>query len=134
MTAMRKIMLAAVTAAIAALASPAIAQNTYYFTGQGHIAASATATSQSSYVARIAAAIRSQLFYPRKAHARGARGVVGVAFTIGASGRLSSFAITRSSGDEDLDKAARTLVEATRFPPPPGGPVYVAMSVNYAPR
>jgi protein TonB len=74
------------------------------------------------------------MFYPPAARARRARGDVGVAFTIGASGRLNSFTITRSSGDEDLDKAARMLVEAARFPPPPAGPVHFVMTVTYAPR
>jgi protein TonB len=91
-----------------------------------------SAHAQPSYVSRIAATIQSQLFYPPSARARGAKGVVGVAFTIGASGRLSSFAITRSSGDKDLDKGARTMVEAARFPPPSGGAVHVAMNFDYA--
>jgi TonB family protein len=80
------------------------------------------------------AAIRSRLFYPPAARARGAKGVVGVAFTIGASGGVSGFAITRSSGDADLDAAARTLVQSAHFPPPPGGSAHVATSFNYVPR
>ena len=82
----------------------------------------------------MSAAIRSRLFYPPAARARGAKGVVGVAFTIGPSGALTSFAITRSSGDEDLDAAARTLVQSAHFPPPPGGSAHVATSFNYVPR
>jgi protein TonB len=93
----------------------------------------ASAASQSGYISEISAAIRGRLFYPEAARARGAKGVVGVAFTIGASGQLTSFAITRSSGDEDLDAAARTLVRSAHFPPPPGGSVHVATSFNYVP-
>ena len=96
--------------------------------------ASATAALKSAYASQIAAAIQSRLFYPPAARARGAKGVVGVAFTISASGALTSFAVTRSSGDEDLDRAARTLVESVRFPPPPGGPLHFATSFNYTPR
>jgi periplasmic protein TonB len=59
--------------------------------------------------------------------------MVGVAFTIGASGAVTSFAITRSSGDRDLDAAARTLVQSTHFPPPPGGSAHFATSFNYVP-
>ncbi len=81
----------------------------------------------------MSAAIRSRLFYPPAARARGAKDVVGVAFTIGASGALSSFAITRSSGDGDLDGAARALVQSAHFPPPPGGPGHVSTSFNYVP-
>ena len=85
-------------------------------------------------MAEITAAIRSRLFYPEAARAREARGVVSVASTIGPSGGLASFAITRSSGDADLDAAARSLVQSTHFPPPPGGgSVHVATSFNYAP-
>ncbi len=96
--------------------------------------APASAASQSAYVSAMSAAIRSRLFYPPAARARGAKGVVGVAFTISASGALSSFAITHSSGDEDLDTAARTLVQSAHFPPPPGGSVHVSTSFNYVPR
>jgi periplasmic protein TonB len=97
-------------------------------------APAASAASQSGYISAMSAAIRSRLFYPPAARARGAKGVVSVAFTIGALGALTSFAITRSSGDEDLDAAARTLVQSAHFPPPPGGSVHVATSFNYVPR
>ncbi len=97
-------------------------------------AAPASAASQSAYVSAMSAAIRSRLFYPPAARARGAKGIVGVAFTIGASGALTSFAITHSSGDEDLDAAARNLVQSAHFPPPPAGPVHVSTSFNYVPR
>jgi TonB family protein len=78
--------------------------------------------------------IRSRLSYPEAARARGARGMVGVAFSIGPSGGVTSFAITRSSGDHDLDAAARALVQGARFPPPPGGSAHIATSFNYVPR
>ncbi len=94
----------------------------------------ASAAAQSGYISEIISAIHSRLFYPEAARARGAKGVVSVAFTIGASGALTSFAITRSSGDRDLDAAARTLVQSTPFPPPPGGSFHGATSFNYAPR
>jgi periplasmic protein TonB len=81
----------------------------------------------------VAAIIRSRLFYPDAARARDARGMVGVAFTIGPSGAVTSFAITGSSGDHDLDAAARSLVQGSRFPPPPGGSAHIATSFNYAP-
>jgi len=97
-------------------------------------APAASAASQSAYISAMSAAIRSRLFYPPAARARGAKGVVGVAFTIGASGALTSLTITHSAGDEDLDAAARTLVQSAHFPPPPGGSVHVATSFNYVPR
>ena len=93
----------------------------------------AGAASMSAYTGEVSAAIRSRMFYPPAARARQARGVVGVAFTIGASGAVTSFSITRSSGDNDLDAAARTLVRTTRFPPPPGGSAHISTSFNYVP-
>ena len=97
------------------------------------IPAQAGAASHSTYIGEVSAVIRSRLFYPSAARARGAKGVVGVAFTIGASGAVASFAITRSSGDHDLDAAARSLVQGGRFPPPPGGSAHIATSFVYTP-
>jgi TonB family protein len=57
-----------------------------------------------------------------------------VSFAIGPSGAVTSFAITSSSGDRDLDAAARSLVQGGRFPPPPGGSAHIATRFNYAPR
>ena len=86
---------------------------------QASTASSAVVPARSAYVGEVAAEMRSRL-YPKAARARGAKGVVGVAFTIGASGAVSAFAITRSSGDKDLDAAARSLVQGARIPPAPG--------------
>jgi len=94
----------------------------------------ADAASQSAYISEISGVIRSRMFYPEAARARGARGVVGVSFTIGPSGAVAAFSITRSSGDRDLDSAARTLVQSSHFPPPPAGRVHIATSFNYVPR
>jgi TonB family protein len=82
----------------------------------------------------VSSAIPSRLFYPPPARLRGARGVAGVIFTIGASGAVTSFAITRSSGDHDLDAAARSLVQGGRFAPPPGGSAHISTGFNYVPR
>ena len=95
--------------------------------------AAASASSLSAYRGEVSAIIRSRLSYPEAARARGARGMVGVSFAIGPSGAVTSFAITRSSGDRELDAAARSLVEGARFPPPPGGSTRIATSFNYAP-
>lgn len=79
----------------------------------------------------MSAILHSRLFYPEGARARGAKGVVGVSFNIGSSGAVTSFSITRSSGDRDLDAAARSLVQGSRFPPPPGGSQRISTSFNY---
>jgi periplasmic protein TonB len=94
----------------------------------------ASASSLSVYISEVSAAIRSRLFYPPAAPARGARGVVRVSFAIGPSGAATLFAITRSSGDHDRDAAARSLVQGGRFPPSPGGAAHIATSFNYVPR
>jgi protein TonB len=93
----------------------------------------ASAESVSAYRGEVSAIIRSRLSYPDAARARGARGMVGVAFTIGPSGAVTSFSITRSSGDHDLDAAARSQVQGAQFPPPPGGSQRISTSVNYVP-
>ncbi len=97
------------------------------------IAPEAPAPSLSAYIGEVSAAIRNRLFYPDAARARRAKGVVGVSFTIGPSGAVSSFAITRSSGDHDLDAAARSLVQGGWFLSPPGGSAHIATSFNYVP-
>jgi protein TonB len=51
----------------------------------------------------------------------GVRGRVIIAFSIGASGRVTSASVSRSSGNVRLDAAARSVVASTSFPPPPGG-------------
>jgi protein TonB len=97
------------------------------------VPAQASAALLSGYIAEVSAAIRSRLFYPPAARPRGARGVVGVTFTIGASCALASFAITRSSGDKDLDAAARAVMHSAHFPPPPGGSAHITISFAYVP-
>jgi TonB family protein len=88
----------------------------------------------SAYVGEVQAAMHSRLFYPKAARARGAKGVVGVSFSIGPSGAVSAFAITRSSGDSDLDAAARAVVHSAPFPPPPGGSAHITTSFIYVPK
>jgi|GEM_PF-5955143 len=48
-------------------------------------------------------------------------GRVIIAFAIGASGRITSASVSQSSGNSRLDSAARSVVAATSFPPPPAG-------------
>jgi TonB family protein len=91
---------------------------------------SAARATVSAYIGEVSAELRSRLFYPRAARARG---VVGVSFSIGPSGALTSLAITRSSGDPNLDAATRSLVEGARFPPPPGGSAHISTSFAYVP-
>jgi periplasmic protein TonB len=77
--------------------------------------------SRGDYAGLLLAEVNRHRFYPSAARAEGATGGVGVAFTIGPSGRVVSQAITRSSGHAALDAAARAILSAVQAPPPPGG-------------
>ena len=58
-------------------------------------------------------------------------GAVGVAFTIGPSGRVISQSITRSSGNPVLDAAARTTLSSVHTPPPPGGRFSTSTNIRF---
>jgi periplasmic protein TonB len=77
--------------------------------------------SSASYAGLLAAELRRHTFYPAAARAVGATGSVGVAFTVGPSGRVISQSVTRSSGNAALDSAAHAILSAIHTPPPPGG-------------
>jgi clan AA aspartic protease (TIGR02281 family) len=96
--------------------------------------ATASSATLSAYIGEVSATIRSRLFYPKAARARGSKGVVGVSFAIGPDGKMTSFVLVRSSGDPVLDAAAYSLVQSAHFPPPPGGFARISTSFNYAPR
>lgn len=50
-----------------------------------------------------------------------ARGNVSVSFAIDASGRMAASGIIRSSGDDSVDHAIRTMLARSSFPAPPSG-------------
>ncbi len=50
-----------------------------------------------------------------------ARGNVSVSFAIDGSGRMASSGIIRSSGDDGVDHAIRTMLARSSFPAPPSG-------------
>ena len=74
--------------------------------------------SRASYAALVVAQIQAHQFYPEAARTRSEQGAVGVSFTIGASGRVSTAAITRSSGFAELDGAASQIVRSISPPAP----------------
>lgn len=76
------------------------------------------AASGAAYAGRVRAILQG------RAHALGIEdleGSVGVTFVIGASGRMESHAITRSSGSGSVDRLIRGMLASASFPPPPGG-------------
>ncbi len=99
--------------------------------GAANGAARATAMSPAAYAGLLAVEIRRHTFYPSAARAAGATGAVGVAFTIGPSGRVVSQSITRSSGSPILDSAARTTLNAIHTPPPPGGHFSTSTNIRF---
>jgi protein TonB len=71
-----------------------------------------------SYAGLVLGAIRSRVVYPTGASGSG---VAMVVFTVGASGRVSSASLSRSTGNPALDAAALSAVRGISVPPPPGG-------------
>jgi len=74
--------------------------------------------------------------YPRDAQRAGQEGVVAIAFTIDASGRVLSASVARSSGFPSLDQAAlETARRASPVPKPPsslGSSVSLTASIRFA--
>ena len=85
------------------------------------VAGLGTDAARADYGALALAQIRAHKFYPAAAIEAQESGKVGVTFVIGASGRIASITITRSSGSTILDRAAQAIVGAIALPPPPGG-------------
>jgi periplasmic protein TonB len=99
--------------------------------GAANGASGATAMSPAAYAGLLAAEIRRHTFYPSAARAAGVTGAVGVAFTIGPSGRVVSQSITNSSGNPVLDSAARTTLSSIHTPPPPGGHFSTSTNIRF---
>ena len=87
--------------------------------------------SRANYAGLLMAELNRHRFYPAAARAAGATGAVGVAFTIGPSGRVASQSITQSSGFAALDSAARTILASIHAPPPPGGSFFVTTMIRF---
>lgn len=90
------------------------------------------ALSRGAYAGLVAAELRRHQFYPAEARSQGATGAVGVAFTVGPSGRVVSQSITQSSGNAALDSAARAMMSAIQTPPPPGGSVSTSTTIRFS--
>ena len=81
-----------------------------------------SAADVSAFRAAVAGRLQGAKRYPESARARGASGVVVVAFSLDGSGHLVSVNVARSSGQSDLDaEAIATVRRAAPFPPPPAG-------------
>ncbi|MCW2275930.1 TonB family protein [Rhodoblastus acidophilus] len=99
--------------------------------GAAHGAQHANGMSPSAYAGLVVAELNRKKFFPAAARAAGITGSVGVAFTIGPSGRVVSQSITRSSGNGALDGAAHAILSSLHTPPPPGGRFSTATSIRF---
>lgn len=91
----------------------------------------AAAAARASYGSVLSAEIERHKVYPAAAKAEGATGSVGVSLTIGASGRVVSHAITRSSGNAALDAEVHAMIAAVQAPPPPDGAYRAALTIRF---
>ena len=87
--------------------------------------------SRASYAALVVAEIQAHRYYPESARAHGVQGAVGVAFTIGTSGRVASASVVRPSGSAELNDAARAIVRSIAPPPPPGGSFSASTTIRF---
>jgi protein TonB len=67
----------------------------------------------------LAAWIRRHTRYPSAARSRRAEGSPNVTFTVDSSGRVVTARLARSSGDDDLDRAALGALQGASVPAPP---------------
>jgi protein TonB len=73
-----------------------------------------------NYRGLVAAHLNRHKQFPEAARRRGAQGATVITFGIDASGKVTSVAVVRSSGNAGLDEAAQAMVRrASPFPAPP---------------
>jgi protein TonB len=88
--------------------------------------AAAPRVSPAKWQAKVLAWLNRHKRYPSGPKSRHEQGSVRVAFTIDASGRITSSRVTRSSGNDELDRAALDMVR--RSSPVPAPPKEIARS------
>jgi protein TonB len=102
-------------ASLTQLGAPAIRAGVENGTGD------APRMSLSAYGALVSAEVNRHKFYPPDARGTNASGNVGVVFTVGPAGTVTSHSISRSSGNAAIDAAVHTMMAAVQLPVPPGG-------------
>jgi len=96
---------------------------------QSSVASISGSAASSSYRSLVMAELNRRKFYP--SGAREARGVVYVTFAVGSSGAVTSFNISRSSGNGALDGAVLQMMRSVSLPPPPGGSFRATAPVHF---
>ncbi len=94
--------------------------------------AQASGMSRGDYASLLAAEVARHKVYPAAAREAHATGSVSVTFTVGASGRVISHSITRSSGNSSLDGTVHAIMAAVHAPPPPGGIFRSSTTINFS--
>jgi protein TonB len=89
------------------------------------------AKASASDLAAYGATIYAEIARHRDSSGLAASGSVGVVFTVGASGRIVSHAITKSSGDAGLDGRVHAMMQAVQAPPPPGGSFHGRITIRF---
>ncbi len=85
-----------------------------------------------AYALAVRRAIEAGRTYPVGARRRRAEGEVVIRVRIGASGLVDKVRVEESSGHPDLDRAAlRFARSVARLPPPPGGPMWVRIPIEF---
>jgi TonB family protein len=95
------------------------------------VASPGGAAASADYRALVVAELNRRKFYPPAARQAGIEGVVMVAFTVGASGRVTQHSITRPSGHAALDSAVHQMMGQVGLPPPPGGTFRAMVPIRF---
>lgn len=98
------------------------------------VAGSGTDTSEiAAYRSAIRREIESHKRYPTRAKIMRKQGRVSVSFNVGADGSLSGARVTKSSGDESLDKAALDAINVSRSvgTRPAGFPSSLSVQISF---
>jgi periplasmic protein TonB len=93
--------------------------------------AGASPIARTNYAALLAAEIARHKAYPEAARAAGVTRAVGVALTVGPSGRIVAHTIIRSSGNSALDREVDAMMFAVQAPPPPGGHFQTEATIRF---
>ena len=95
------------------------------------VATAAGAAASANYRSLVVAELNRRKFYPPAARDSGIKGVVVVAFSIGAAGTIAGYKITNSSGNGVLDGAIHQMMKAVSLPPPPGGSFHASVPIYF---
>lgn len=116
----------------ASASSAASAASSARKTDVGGSGAKADPNELARYIGRLRSALERRKRYPSAAG--GVSGTASLSFTINRSGQVTSFRITRSSGNAALDAATRAMVQGASLPAIPAGlpaTITVGVPVNF---